>query len=463
MEEIKRLNHELEVIFNSSFDEIFVTDGEGVVVRVNQSGEKLYGVKAEEMVGKKAEELSKQGYFSPPLTPQILLEKKRLSIVQTTRDGKTIYVTGNPVFDQQGKIVRIVFNIRDMTDFTLLERRLEETESLLSTYRAELVELTGTVPKAEIVVHSEAMKRVINIFSKVASVDSTVLITGESGVGKSKMASLFHSWGPRRDRPFIHVNCGAIPETLFESELFGYEGGSFTGARKEGKKGMIELAEGGSLFLDEIGELPFTIQVKLLQVLQDHQYRRVGGESVRRSDVRIIAATNCDLKKLVGEGKFREDLYFRLNVIPIHIPPLRHRTEEIPLLIDEYLKKCNDKYGLQKTVDSEVREIFLRYRWPGNVRELENLLERLVLTSEHSVIHQSDLPEGFHGNVRPSSAISITGIVPLKHAVETVEADLLRKAYMQYRTTYKMAEVLEINQSTVVRKLNRYQKLIMEE
>lgn len=463
LETLRASNQEWEVIFNSSFDEIFVTDGEGVVLRINPAGERLYGVAASQMIGKKAEDLSKAGYFSPSLTPQILQEKKRMSMVQTTWNGQTIYVTGNPVFDEAGNVVKIIFNSRNMTDFTLLERRLEATESLLTTYRTELLELTKTIPNSQIVVQSEAMKRVVSIFSKVAPVDSTVLITGESGVGKSKMAELIHEWSARKDKPFIQVNCGTIPDTLFESELFGYEGGAFTGARKDGKKGMIELAEGGTLFLDEIGELPLHVQVKLLQVIQEHQFRRVGGDQIQKSNIRIIAATNRDLKKLVEAGTFREDLFFRLNVIPIQIPPLRHRTEEIPFLLDIYLKKYNDKYGLKKTVDHQVREILLRYRWPGNVRELENLLERLVLTSDHSVINTADLPDGFQFVARPSNVVTISSIVPLKQAVEAVEAELLKKAYKEHGSTYKMAEVLHVNQSTVVRKLQRYQSMLKED
>ncbi|GAX88978.1 transcriptional regulator [Effusibacillus lacus] len=459
LERLQSSNQELEEIFNSSFDEIFVTDGEGVCLRVNPAGEKLYGATADQLIGKKVEDLSKSGFFNPPLTPLVIKHKRKMSGVQTAKNGKTLYVTGNPVFDEAGNIVRIIFNSRDLTDFKILERRLEETESLLSTYRTELVELTKTVGETQIVVQSESMQRMVAVVSKVAPVDSTLLITGESGVGKSKIAALIHEWSSRKGKPFIQVNCGAIPDALFESELFGYEGGAFTGARKEGKKGLIELAEGGTLFLDEIGELPLPIQVKLLEVIQEHKFRRVGGETVRQSNIRIIAATNQDLKYLVETGKFREDLFFRLNVIPIHVPPLRHRTEEIPLLIDLYLDRFNRRYGLQKMIDSEVREIFLRYRWPGNIRELENLIERLVLTSESSMIRITDLPDGFQTNARPSTAVSVNGIVPLKHAVEMVEAELLRRAHEEYGTTYKMAEVLKVNQSTIVRKLSRYQKL----
>ncbi|MEH7303805.1 sigma-54 interaction domain-containing protein [Neobacillus drentensis] len=455
---LSEMNEDLEIIFNSSFDEIFVTDGQGVVLRVNPAGENQYGLNSNEMVGRKAQELSGAGYFSPSLTPVIIKHKQRRSIVQTTKDGRTLYVTGNPVLDDTGKLIRIIFNCRDLTEIKQMEKRLEDTESLLSTYRTELVELTKNVDE-QMVVESPIMQGVIEVVSKVSPVDSTILITGESGVGKSNIAKLIHEWSPRKNGPFIQVNCSVIPETLFESELFGYESGAFTGARKEGKKGLVEIAEEGTLFLDEIGELPMQIQVKLLEIIQERQFRRVGSDKMRKSNIRIVAATNKDLKKLLSEGKFREDLYFRLNVIPIHIPPLRHRTEEIPHLIDLYLNKFNQKYGLLKQVEPLVRQRFLAYYWPGNIREIENLMERLVLTSSRSLISLEDLPGTIKAET-PKSAITVHRVIPLKQAVEYVEAELLRRAYQEFGSTYRIAEVLGVNQSTIVRKVSKYEKWI---
>ncbi|MGG1678428.1 sigma-54 interaction domain-containing protein [Neobacillus sp. NRS-1170] len=458
---LAEMKEDLEIIFNSSFDEIFVTDGQGVVLRVNSAGEKQYGLNSDEMVGRKAQELSGAGYFSPSLTPDIIKHKQRKSIAQTTRDGRTLYVTGNPVLDETGKLIRIIFNCRDLTEIKQMEKRLEETESLLSSYRSELVELTKGVDK-QMVVESPIMQGVIEVISKVAHVDSTILITGESGVGKSNIAKLIHEWSPRKNGPFIQVNCGVIPETLFESELFGYEYGAFTGARKEGKKGLVEAADEGTLFLDEIGELPMQIQVKLLEIIQEQQYRRVGSDKLRKSNIRIVAATNKDLKKLLLEGKFREDLFFRLNVIPIHIPPLRHRTEEIPHLINLYLNKFNQKYGLGKQVDPLVRQRFLSYPWPGNIRELENLMERMVLTSGGANICQYDLPEMLQTE-KPKSAITVHRVIPLKQAVEYVEAELLRRTFKEFGSTYRIAEVLGVNQSTIVRKVSKYENWIKGE
>jgi PAS domain S-box-containing protein len=459
--EVRKLaekNEDLEIIFDSSFDEIFVTDGEGVVLRVNSAGENQYGLSKGQMVGRKAQDLSGDGYFSPSLTPSIIKHKKRMSIVQKTKDDRTLYVTGNPVLDHDGNLIRIIFNCRDLTEIKQMEKRLEDTETLLSTYRTELVELSKGLD-GEMVVESSLMQGVIEVVSKVAPVDSTILITGESGVGKSNIAKLIHEWSPRKNGPFIQVNCGVIPENLFESELFGYESGAFTGARKEGKKGLVEIAEGGTLFLDEIGELPLQIQVKLLEIIQEHQYRRVGSEKVRNSNIRIVAATNKDLKKLLSEGMFREDLYFRLNVIPIHIPPLRHRTEDIPHLIDLSLNKFNEKYGLCKQLDSDVRHKLLAYHWPGNIRELQNLMERLVLTSKKVLISLYDLPDTLNTE-KPKSAITVHRVIPLRNAVEYVEAELLRRTYQEYGSTYRMAEVLCVNQSTIVRKVGKYAKWI---
>jgi PAS domain S-box-containing protein len=456
--ELTEINKDLEIIFDSSFDEIFVTDGQGVVLRVNSAGEKTYGLSKKQMIGRKAQDLSVDGYFSPSLTPNIIKEKKRMSTVQKTRDNRVLYVTGNPVLDKEGNLSRIIFNCRDLTELKQMEKRLEDTENLLSTYRTELVEKLKSLD-VHMVVESPLMQGVTQVISKVAPVDSTILITGESGVGKSNIAKQIHEWSRRKNGPFIQVNCGVIPETLFESELFGYESGAFTGARKDGKKGLVDIAEGGTLFLDEIGELPLQIQVKLLELIQEHQYRRVGSETIRRSNIRIVAATNKDLKKLLSEGMFREDLYFRLNVIPIHIPPLRHRTEDIPKLLDSALTKFNDKYGLSKQIDFEVRHKLLAYHWPGNIRELENLMERLVLTSKRTVIALNDLPENLNTE-KPKLAISVHRIIPLKDAVEYVEAELLRRTYLEYGSTYQMAEILRVNQSTIVRKIGKYEKWI---
>jgi PAS domain S-box-containing protein len=457
LEVVKELNRELQAIFDSSYDEIFVTDGDGNTLRVNKAGERFYGVKAEEIVGMNVNQLEQLGFFSPSITPQIIKEKRRITSVQTTKSGKKLIVTGNPMFDQEGNIIRIVTNSRDITELSNLRQRLEETEKLMENYRVELAKLRKERLKSiDIIGRSSTMKHILELAEKVALVDSTVLIEGESGVGKGVIASKIHQLSKRCERPFITVNCGAIPENLIESELFGYEGGAFTGAKKEGKKGLIEMANGGTLFLDEIGELPLNLQVKLLHVIQEKRLMKVGGGESIDVNVRILAATNRNIQHLIKERKFREDLYYRLNVVPVVVPPLRHRKEDIPALIDNFLEAILEKYEIHKKVSSEARELLTAYNWPGNVRELENLIERLVVTIDAHEIMPGHLPDYILHSDGSSEKVFVLDICSMRNATEQVERQLLQKALVKFRNTYRMANALEVDQSTIVRKMQRY-------
>ncbi len=455
----KQLISELEDIFNSSYDEIFVIDGNGVARRINKVGETYYGVPVEKMIGKNVIELEKEGYFTPSVTRLVFQEKKRVTITQKTKSGKHLIVTGNPIFNENGEIIRVVVNSRDISELLNLKKQLAEAEQLVESYRRQLLKLTQEKIKShEVIAESQQMKRVIEMVDKVAQVDSTVLIMGESGVGKGIVASRLHKLSRRAGGPFITINCGAIPEQLLESELFGYEGGAFTGARKEGKKGLLELADGGTVFLDEITDLPLNLQVKLLQVIQEKKLIRVGGSKYVDVDIRFVAATNRDIQRMVAEGSFREDLYYRLNVIPIIIPPLRYRQEDIPALIEHFLSQLNSKYETNKKFSPEAMEILRNYNWPGNVRELENLVERLLVTTEGNEIAVGHLPEYiFEGKRRSTNRVYVLDICPLKEAMEELEKQLVAMAYSRLKNTYKVADALEINQSTVVRKIQKYQ------
>jgi TyrR family helix-turn-helix protein len=287
-------------------------------------------------------------------------------------------------------------------------------------------------------------------------VDSTVLLTGESGVGKGVIAKLLHENGSRRDFPFVKVNCGAIPENLIESELFGYESGAFTGSRKDGKKGLFETANKGTIFLDEISELPHNLQVKLLQVIQEREITRVGGVESIPINVRIISATNQDLMSLVHEGKFREDLYYRLNVVPISIPPLRERPEDIIPMIRIFLNRINIKMKEHKDIDSKTIAILMKYPWPGNVRELQNIIERLVITTKGTVIQPENLPSFIYEAANGVEALGKSTSKSLSEAMNHAEREILLKAQEQYKTTRAMAKALGISQPTVVRKLRKH-------
>ena len=274
-------------------------------------------------------------------------------------------------------------------------------------------------------------------------------------------ARAIHNRSKRKNKPFIEINASAIPESIFEAEVFGYEAGAFTGASKDGKIGLIELADQGTLFFDEIAEIPLDLQVKLLKVLEEKKITRVGGTKSIEVDFRLIVATNRDLEKMVQEGKFRKDLYYRLNVVPLTIPPLRERKEDIYELAQYFLDTYNKKYGFEKVFHPQTLELFQKYDWPGNVRELENLVERLIVTTEGKVIHPEQLPmHNFLENMNDDASWNIEMFeengLKLKEVIEEVEKKWLQRAYRQYKTTYEMAEALGISQATVVRKLKKY-------
>lgn len=301
---------------------------------------------------------------------------------------------------------------------------------------------------------SPQIRRIERTIQKIAPFDATVLLTGESGVGKNRFAGMIHGFSERREAPLIVINCGAIPENLLESELFGYEKGAFTGANLRGKAGLIETAHRGTLFLDEIGDLPLSMQVKLLKVIQEKKITRVGGISEKDVDFRLIAATNKDLLSLVESGGFRKDLFYRLNVVSITIPPIRKRREDIPDLIHYFAARYNEKYGKDHSFSETAVERMKRYPWPGNVRELENVVEGAILIADHPVITEDMLPP----DIRSETAAERydTEGRTLKQILEGVEREIVLEAYERYGTTIKTAEALGISQASVSLKLNKY-------
>lgn len=364
--------------------------------------------------------------------------------------GRDLLVTGNPIFDENGDLSLIVAILRDVTDLNRVKRELEERIFESNRYKAELERLRNLKKAERVIYRSKAMDDVIHLCTRVAPTDATILITGETGAGKEVIARLLHDLSRRAENPFLEVNCGAIPANLVESELFGYDKGAFTGAKKSGKPGLFEMAHLGTLFLDEIGDLDLKTQATLLRVLQDQKVRRVGGTEVFTVDVRIIAATNKDLASLVKEGEFREDLYYRINVVPITIPPLRERKEDIPDLTHHFIEKFNKKYGFTKAIAPNVLEMFFNYDWPGNVRELEHTIERLLVTSADSTISLNSLARN------GLMAQTIFKFDSLDDYLQSMEKQLLQKLYDSVKSTRKVAEILKISQSTVVRRLQQY-------
>ncbi|SBV99247.1 PAS domain S-box [uncultured delta proteobacterium] len=453
---VRLLTEELEGIIDSAFDGIYVTDSKGVTLRINKSYERITGLKREEVVGHSMYELVKNKVFDQSTSVRVLETGEPATLIQKIRNGATVMVSGNPLRDANGNIVRVVTTVRDLTELNRLRDELNAVGNLKTRYEDELRQLKRkTLRGDDIIVHSAAMEAVFDLSSRLSSVDSTVLIQGESGVGKEVVAEFIHSNSPRKDKAFVRINCAAIPEQLLESELFGYVRGAFTGANKEGKIGLFEAADGGTLLLDEIGDLPATLQVKLLRVIQDRQTRRIGDNIPRYIDVRLIAATNHNLVEMVRKKQFREDLYYRLNVVPIQVPPLRERKEDILFMVQAFLKKFCERHHRSKELDPALMPRLIDYSWPGNVRELENIMERLVVTSPGSVIGVEDLPP-FLRNVESSGAapLALTGKT-LKDILDEVEATVLRDALARHKTTRRAAEVLGIDQSSVVRKARK--------
>lgn len=444
--EKERVLMDLKDVFEYAFDEIFVTDEQGIVVRVNSTCERHYQLAAGELVGKHVKELQKDGIFYPSATLEVIEKKRPIELVQTTKSGEYLHVRTRPVFDDEGNLRRVISYSRDLTELYQLRQKVEEMDNQLKTYKKELRE---TYEHEGLIFKSLAMQKIVDTIKKVSVVDSTVLVLGETGVGKSRLVRHLHEVSHRKHESFYEINCAALPTNLIESELFGYSGGSFTGANREGKKGLLESAHKGTLFLDEIGEMPLEIQAKLLQVLQEKTFRPIGGRELKKVDVRIVAATNRDLSEMVKQGTFRKDLYYRLNVIPIAIPPLRERTEDILPLIYHYLQHFNKKYGRDVKLAPSTLQMFVGYPWEGNNREIENVIERIVITVD-DVVTVEDLPLSMQ-----EAAVEQSG-QSLYKMLEEVERNIILKAYKTYGSSYKVAEFLQISQSAATRKIKKF-------
>ncbi|KZE39266.1 Fis family transcriptional regulator [Brevibacillus parabrevis] len=448
----------LEGIVETSRDHLLITDPEGYIQLVGDSSYDMYGIGKEQLLGKNVIELEKEKVFSPSVTRKVMDTKIPQTMMQEIPGGRKLMVTAYPLWNQDGSMHSVISYSHDLTEIMELKRRYESLTEQLKQFETEIEELREKNQEGFVAV-SQPMRDIDRLIKKVAMVDSTVLILGESGVGKNVIASQIHRHSRRSAGQFVEINCGSIPEGLLESELFGYEAGAFTGAGKQGKQGIIEMANQGTLLLDELGELPLTLQAKLLKVIQEKRLQRVGSMQYRDVDFRLIAATNRDLEKMVEEGKFRQDLYFRLNVVPIHVPALRNRPEDIAALLKLVVRSLNERYGMNKKLDAAATHALLQYDWPGNVRELENVLERLVVTADEEVITSQHLPAEIKAAGEEQAAMEpsvAAAKMSLRDAMEQVEEKWLRHAAERCRTTAEMAEFLGISQPSVVRKLQKY-------
>lgn len=458
---VRQLNLELDAIIESSYDGVMITDQEGIGIRINQSLVRVTGLDATHFEGKFIDDLFGEGIFQyESITLKALRERRTITSVQKiSTTGKEILVTGNPIFDTEGKVLRVVSNVRDISELHHLKEELRESELLATRYHAELSQLVlERLKKDKIIVQSPSMMKLYDLAMRAARTDITVLLLGESGVGKEVFSRLIHNSSNRAVKgSFIQLNCGAIPENLLESELFGYEPGAFTGANPKGKPGIFEIATQGTLLLDEIGDLPKNLQVKLLRVLQEQEVYRLGSTSPIKLDARIIAATNLNIWERVKEGSFREDLFYRLNVLPIEVPPLRERREDIVPLSMHFIQLYNEKYGVAKHLDPKAIPILEAYSWPGNVRELQNVLERLMVVTDEEVIQSLQVQlQLTQLKTKFDSPIIVNKLIPIHEARDILEKELINMALDRYPTIRKAAEVLGLDHSNIVRKAAKY-------
>lgn len=438
-----------KIIVEHSFDGLCLIDNNGDCLYMNQNASKICSFSIHEFVGGNVKNALKDGDINDSIALKVLRHKRPISGVVTIR-GVDVLITGSPVFDANKQVDKVVLNIRDINELNNL--RIDQILSLALKNKPvhddfsteELPEIAGVVAK------SKAFRKVLKMVYRIAKVDSSVYLQGESGVGKEVIVNLLHKASARADKPLIKVNCSAIPAQLLESELFGYEKGAFTGADQRGKPGLFEQANGGIIFLDEIGDMPLDLQAKILRVLQEYEIMRIGGRKSIQLNVRVVSATNKDLEALVKEGKFRLDLFYRLNIVPIFIPPLRDRPEDTAPLAHYFLQQKNKKYGLKVKFAPGSIQLFNEYDWPGNVREMENMIERLVVTSENNEISWSDLPFIKQSHYSPLQQ-------PLKSILLEIEKKIIYQKLELYKTTRKTAEALGISQSALVKKMKRFQ------
>ncbi|KWW11120.1 MULTISPECIES: sigma 54-interacting transcriptional regulator [Peribacillus] len=430
----------------SIYDQLIVTDKKGIILKSNGTRNSLFHTIKSASAGGSIKDVE-QDLFSTSLAEEVMAKHEKKTFMQSSWQGLEMLVTAYPI--ESGEWVWAYKEIND-------------------SYPDNSGNQSGPVaeskkPSFPFVIRSNSMLEVLHKMQMVCDVSATVLLLGESGVGKEMAARAIHNMGKRSEGPFIPVNCGAIPENLIESELFGYVEGAFTSARKGGAMGKFTLAHKGILFLDEVGELPLNVQVKLLRVLQERIVTPIGSSTSHPVDIQVIAATNKSLEKMVKKGEFREDLYYRLHVVPIHLPPLRDRVDEIPYLVQFFLQKYNTLYNRMIAFTPDAIDMLCIHQWPGNVRELENIVERLTITSRTPEVDVTMIKEVLPiKEPKRTSTPVIDFLMPLQEAVDLVEEQLINMAMEQYKSLKLAAKVLEVSQPTMSRKYKKIRDKIEE-
>ena len=450
----------IKILENCSSD-VYVMDKEGKIIYVNPNSIRHYGVDPKEMIGQNNYSFRK-GKWTPTALEKCVGEKRTVFAEQNyLLIGKSVSTVLTPIFDKDGEIEMVVTIANEIPEkYDMTWRKLDGEKSKAgSRSKTHTIEAEDGKDDDEIVGQSYIFCKILLTIKKVSESDVPILLTGESGVGKTLIAEYVHKTSLRASKPFWAINCATIPENLLESELFGYAPHAFTGASAKGKVGLVELADGGTLFLDEIGEMAPGLQAKLLDVLENKRFIQVGGSEMKHVDIRIVAATNANLEKLVSEKKFRSDLYWRINTINIEIPALRERREDILPLTAYFLKKYNKKYGKDIDFSPKSMAILIAYDWPGNIRQLKNLIERTVLLSTSGPVAPKELPEFM---IEGTAMVEETYKESYDYILESVGKQLIRESYKKHRNMKKVAEDLDISHSKAFRLVSEYCKDLMK-
>lgn len=450
---------------------------------MNPMYERLAGVTPESMLGKtvsylnseegvfdvpepNAEQVEKaKGIFMGPVSPLILKSKRPVNSIQQTSGGRKNLLHGYPIFNDEGEVELVVTFVRDVSHLTLYKEQMAYHKDILGKFRSDIRAVEPDLgDTSTFIAASPKIRELMGQTKKIAPTDTTVLILGDTGVGKGELARQIYAQSKRAGKVFFYADCTSIPESLVESELFGYAPGAFSGAKRGGKPGYFELAAGGTIFLDEIGELSLPMQSKLLRFLQDKEIMQVGSITPKKIDTRIIAATNVNLEEAVENGKFRQDLYYRLQVSVLRVPPLIKRIEDIQPLAEFFLHKYNSKYRKRMYFTDSAMNLLLQHNWPGNVRELKNMIQGIVITNESNTIEPFDLPrlkppkEVGRNHVKSAFADKLQPNRSLKSIMADIEYEILQQALEEQGSMSKVAKLFQLDRTTVSRKLRSGQR-----
>ncbi|MCB2288638.1 sigma 54-interacting transcriptional regulator [Clostridium sp. CS001] len=437
-------NKTVDNVINDIDEVVVIFNEQGIIEKMNALCDLILPFKRSQALSKSIYDISKEGLVKDPIIIDMLKAKKKIYRNVSYPNGKVISYTAAPLFHNNGNLKGGVLTGRDITRLIKLQSNIN-----LHIQQPETIEYIS---------QSKVMEDIKTIAIRAAAYDSSIFITGESGVGKEIIARMIYNYSPRREKPFTTINCGAIPSELLESEFFGYEEGTFTGAKKGGKKGLLEESNGGTIFLDEIGELPLPMQTKLLRVLQENEVTRIGGSSPIPLDIRYISATNVLEDELHISKNFRQDLYYRLNVIPIKIPPIRDRKEDIIPLINYFLDFYNKRYNRSLKFSKTTLKILYQYNWPGNIRELKNIIERLIVLAVNDVISENELSMlmnlgDFNCNFGDTPSVTIKGHNNLNNVYDIVDQIMIPRAIEKYGSVMKASKELGVNPCTIHRKI----------